>query len=727
MWARAILPRQLAGDDYPHNDVDLHQGTPLHHIAANRHVAIYTDGAGFHHQAHKINQRAGSGAFITALNEQGEWDPSFSALCLRSVDGHQTVPRAELTMPIHLLPKLSNALSILIITDNEPFYLNASDHNRLTKALRGDNADLWQQWVNTTSNCPVGITIGHIRSHALDDDTDKANELLTQNIQRRRYLTPAQRKPEHRELDETVYQRHVRQHNGLRHSLGNAYADKAATIAQDRSLPCKIIAAEYEKLTAYTGCIAKRIAIIEAHCRRTDVRLQSKLAEVPPAPEFHDTLTDTLGSLESSGHAIYAQGKWLRCRNCPIKSHSNAARTFLDRPCIAGQPLHELVPPKSNPHRDSRDTTDLPTHTATPTPVSTHHETIRTTTPLPPQKQTKQCTPQHCDICHVNDVSARCPKCERFVCDNLNCNIDDTNHCGTCRYHCTLQTHGDANTDTDHSKGIDTAFSRFYAKRQRQATHHPPCHNLPDHTTKNNATANGTSVGETTTLPLTPVAPWDDPDAPVDLPPDDEDLAGEPHPDEPAEAHPRRQPTAIRARIIRHNREARAARKSKIKHDRDRAVRLLATPSPVAAVTAPAQGIGKGHRTYINGPILFCRVCGATKTHSQGKRLAQQCRGWAPPGTRATIRARLRGRNYAFYSGLTSHSSAVIPVGGGHLPHAPAPAAPPAPAPPPAAPVIRLTRFSVVNAHLPRTHHVQPEDPSDPTASSGDSFDPLLP
>ena len=32
-------------------------------------------------------------------------------------------------------------------TDAEPFFLNATDEDRLTKALRGDNADLWQRWL----------------------------------------------------------------------------------------------------------------------------------------------------------------------------------------------------------------------------------------------------------------------------------------------------------------------------------------------------------------------------------------------------------------------------------------------------------------------------------------------------------------------------------------------------------------------------------------------------
>ena len=66
-------------------------------------------------------------------------------------------------MPLHLLPQLTDALSVLVVTDNEPFYLNATDTSRLTKALRGENADLWQQWASAAASYPAGIVIAHIR------------------------------------------------------------------------------------------------------------------------------------------------------------------------------------------------------------------------------------------------------------------------------------------------------------------------------------------------------------------------------------------------------------------------------------------------------------------------------------------------------------------------------------------------------------------------------------
>ena len=303
--------------------MDTYHGVPLSQIATNRHVTIYPDEAGFRHQAHTINQRVGSGAFITAIDEEGEWDPASQAIAFQSVAGQQTVPRAELNTPAHLLPQLTDALSILTVTDNEPFYLNASDVSRLTKALRGDNADLWQQWANAVTAYPTGIAIAHIRSHALDDDSEKSKALLAQNVRRPRYSTPALRNEEQRTMDNAACRFRQAHHNGLLHSVGNAIGDKAAAVAQLRSLPSNKIAAEYEK--------------------HTDVRTQGKLAEVPPAPDFSTTFADAANALEGTGHAIYMQGKWLRCRNCPTKSCTDAFRTFRSKPCIPMPTLHHHV------------------------------------------------------------------------------------------------------------------------------------------------------------------------------------------------------------------------------------------------------------------------------------------------------------------------------------------------------------------------------------------------
>ena len=64
-------------------------------------------------------------------------------------------------------------------------------------------------------------------------------------------------------------------------SVGKTCGGRAATVAKKRSLPSEYVAAKYEKLAVCIGCIAKRIVFIEAHCGRTDIRIQGKLTNVP--------------------------------------------------------------------------------------------------------------------------------------------------------------------------------------------------------------------------------------------------------------------------------------------------------------------------------------------------------------------------------------------------------------------------------------------------------------
>ena len=183
----------------------------------------------------------------------------------------------------------------------------------------------------------------------------------------------------------------------------------------------------------------------------------------------------------------------------------------------------------------------------------------------------------------------------------------------------------------------------------------------------------------------------------------------------------RRQPPAVRARLIRHNRFLRNTRKRKLHLDRNLATARQAANSlnPVAA--APHGGIGRGHRTFTIGPILFCKICGATKTFSGGGRLARPCRGWAPKRTLATTRARLQGRNYAFYRDLVLHSATVHPTGDydslSRLPTntVSSPSCTPTHTTRPPTP-IRLARVPVLNAHL----DIHTEDNTYPTPLADD-------
>ena len=289
------------------------------------------------------------------------------------------------------------------------------------------------------------------------------------------------------------------------------------------------------------------------------------------------------------------------------------------------------------------------------------------------------------------------------MCGEGGCSINDTNQCGTCRYQLASPPPEADIRSSDHARGIDAAFARIFAKRRRQEVERTPQPTPPPHI------SNDTETMPTNTHHA-PIARWDDEDATADLPSD----SGDPEDDHtnegpPNNPHRRKQPIAIRARIIRLNRIAQATRKRQIGLDRNRAIRMLATFNATTEASAPLTGIGKGHRTYAVGPILFCRICGATKSRSTGSRLARPCRGWAPPGTRATISARLQGRNYAFYKGMTRHLMSVTPVGNRASSAAGDPTPPPvARIPTPTTRPISITRMTEVNAHIPRSRSALP-------------------
>ena len=655
----------------------------------------------------------GCGALIVATDDHGDWDPALFTTVYKTVEGHQSVPRAELTLPAYLLPKLGHARSILIVTDNEPFFLNATVPTRLTKALGGDNADLWHQWTSAIESCPTGVTIAHIRSHALDDDSEKSRALLKQSIQRRRYRAPVHRSPTQQLLDEAARQRHRAQHNGLLHSVGNAVADKAATTTQKHALPNESIADEFEKIAAYTGCIAKRIATIEAYCRHTDAHTQSKLSTVPTAPAFPATYAATADSITESGHSIYHQGDWLRCHRCNAKARTHAFAALLSRPCIPHTPItshtptldHTGNPPDATDCDDVRPQTAMSAeaHPNLQTFHTSHAHSDATVAPEGPPP-----TPQLCDICHAEQACSRCVKCERFVCTSSQCACDGAMRCGTCRYQANHTVDAALTLDADHCRNVDAAFQRIRAARSRSAPPATPmahldCSDHPSHTTT-----------LTTGATVPPLAPWGDEDAPADTPSEGALEEGG-HPDA---SQRRRQPVHIRARIIRLNRSARASRKRQIEQDSARAITMLTRASHANTATAPTAGIGRGHLPFTIGPILFCKICGATKSRSQGSRLARPCRGWAPPGTRTAIKYRMRGQTYAFYRNVVSNNQGrVAPVPTAYLPATttgrPMPTVPTPPPTPPRRP-IRLTRINVLNAHLPLPHH----PPGEPAAVS---------
>ena len=119
-------------------------------------------------------------------------------------------------------------------------------------------------------------------------------------------------------------------------------------------------------------------------------------------------------------------------------------------------------------------------------------------------------------------------------------------------------------------------------------------------------------------------------------------------------------PLATRARLVRHYRSLRKARKRQIAADHARAAHAFTVQGAAPDASTPSAGLGTGHVIYTIGPITFCKLCGATKSLSEGSRLAKPCRRWAPKGTRAVIMARLRGKTFGFYRSISQgHSNSV--------------------------------------------------------------------
>ena len=338
MWARAILPYHLTGAHIPHNEVSKNQGaTPVHLTQRYTHLLAYSDGAGPKAHAHLAARKVGSRAFLAAQAADG-WSPDTASFCTH-VPREQTVPRAELHAATQALLALLSAKFLLIITDAEGFYLTATTSARLAKALGGVNADFWAIWYDTISKFGGGLTIAHIRSHALGSDSKEALQRLTQNIREKKYRTPADRPPGTTANDEAALLHYSESHHGYWHSLGNTFADKAAELAQDAATPTSNLVAHYERYHTFAFLIARRNACIEAHCRDTSSRMQADLTPTPPCPPAADIHSDATRDIAAQGHCLFTDSNgWIRCQRCHRKTRKDPLGTFLSTPCRVESP-----------------------------------------------------------------------------------------------------------------------------------------------------------------------------------------------------------------------------------------------------------------------------------------------------------------------------------------------------------------------------------------------------
>jgi hypothetical protein len=128
------------------------------------------------------------------------------------------------------------------------------------------------------------------------------------------------------------------------------------------------------------------------------------------------------------------------------------------------------------------------------------------------------------------------------------------------------------------------------------------------------------------------------------------------------------------------------------------------------------------------GPIIFCKKCGATKSHSSGTSLARPCRRWAPPGTQGLIKSFLKGKApNKFYREVLRN--ATLPVKRLRTKTRPTPKLvipshliqPNSPTNTPSRPPIRITTHTVLQGsvfQLPTTGVHHNADPSPTTSPS---------
>jgi hypothetical protein len=74
-----------------------------------------------------------------------------------------------------------------------------------------------------------------------------------------------------------------------------------------------------------------------------------------------------------------------------------------------------------------------------------------------------------------------------------------------------------------------------------------------------------------------------------------------------------------------------------------RSKRYVGEHSAQLKLCPPLAVVGEGHTCFALGPIIFCKICGGTRS-SSGNLLNRACRGWAPPGTMGHVKALLKGR-----------------------------------------------------------------------------------
>jgi ribonuclease HI len=590
LWGRAMLPADLLYLDAPAAK-DREQDGEWQTVAHQAWVVAYTDGEGFDHKASPVCQRVGAGAVVCSIDiEQGKWGEQ-QVKVRTKVKGKQTVPRAELTAMIEPLEGLASCqakCNVLVVLDAEHVFNTAKDDHLLSAALQSCNADLWKRWQDFIVSFPGTLVLLHVRSHALDGRPD-SEVRRQQNITRRRYAVPAGR------ADLSAQDAHARavwteKHWPEVHMQGNALADKEASQAQSNSLPPGMFQEEAERWQANAGLVARRIATIEAHIRNTRIVAQADLKEVMPVPKWVDVLGVVERALSNKGHNIQERNGWFECQKCFVRRRKHKVDYFWKQQCHS-RPSPELVEMWPG---------GLSVHTSPTLDAEDRNTGILTQTGAKESTRKRRAE----EIEDTGEVRDSMDGFARMV----KARMQERRH---------------ERLERDHAIQSENAAPREEPSTAGSWSTNPL--DEPECEADENLTEEG----------MAEINPLDNPEGEME-----EEVADQVVAEEVAK---RKMPQHVRNRIIKLRAKERVARNRAEIDMQKQAVRWRAFRTVEAAPSKGISGLGEGHTCFALGPIIFCKVCGGTRS-SSGILLKRACRGWGPPGTMCNVKALLKGR-----------------------------------------------------------------------------------
>jgi hypothetical protein len=642
LWGRAMLPANMLYSDAPAAK-EREQIGDWETVGCQHWVVAYTDGEGFDIKTSLMCQRVGAGAFVCDIKlHNGDLGPH-QVKVRTKVAGRQTVPRAEITAllePLQGLVECQSRCNLLLVLDAESVYNTAKNRQLLDAATQSCNADLWKRWEDNIDKFLGTLVLLHVRSHALDGRPD--SELRRQqNVQRRRYAVAAGRE-RYRLGDENALTAWSERHWPETHMKGNDFADKEASQAQQNAVPSGVFQAEAEKWQANTGLIARRIATIEAHIRRHQAANQVDLQEVPTVPSWNNILRDVRGILHQKGHCVQERNGWFECQVCCIRKRKQHVDFFCKQPCQprASSEMQEMWPGAQSAYANLSVGTEAQAQSV---------DNVAPTRQNPQEQESvspeNRPTEESILSGHRIQIPAESVICAMRTPDKL--------------HKRKFEGPGETGQNNDHVDAwADEVIRRVSERRQARKDNEEAARSRYLNGEETQAEEQGEGPSETRPpgsgmivnslddpegdacddqedVELADVNPLDDP----------EGRALEEEEDLPAvEAKAKRKmPQRVRDRLIRLRAKERAVRQRTMTSLQKRALQWHAFRTVEAVPTHGLSGLGDGHTCFALGPIVFCKVCGGTRS-TKGNLLRKACRGWAPAGAKSHINAMMKGR-----------------------------------------------------------------------------------